>query len=319
MSGRRLLGAMFLSLSISACIAEPIPPPSPSPSPSDVISVATTLPSAADGSASTTISVPRASVSEAVAIRDAGVDRRELDVAGFLSRTPVLACPVVLGDQNPTRLDCPQNFQWLMAKPEELEHQTADGFSLGPPTGPAIRPSFAFVDQPQPLEWRVGADEPAPAAPVEVIGHFDDRRAALCGRDRDPQLRCADTFMVDQVVAVDGQPVGVATSEDLVGADGNRMQPVSAIDDIDLLVARADPGVAILSRRVVLAGRLKAIEPGIQAGSFDSPIVWSVVGLDPSAGPPAEARTFLVPDGGSEAIALPNDEPGSTAPQPAPS
>jgi len=319
MSDRRLLGAVFLSLSITGCIAEPIPPPSSSPSPSDVISFATTLPSAADGSATATIAVPRTSVAAAVAIRDAGVDRRELDVAGFLSRTPVLACPVILADTNPTRLDCPQNFQWLMAKPEELEHQTAEGYSLGPPTGPAIRPSFALVDQPQPLEWRVGADKPAPAAPVEVIGHFDDRRAALCGRDQDPQLRCADTFVVDQIVAVDGRPVGVTTSEDLVGANDARVQPVSAVEDIDQLVANAEPGLAILSRRVLLARHLTAIEPGIRAGLFESPIVWSVVGLDPSTGPPAVARTFLVRDGGSEAIVLPNDEPGSAAPQPAPS
>ena len=320
MSARRFLGALAFSLSISACIAQPVPPPSPSPSPSGPIFFATTLPTVADGSASTTVSVPRVSVAEADAIRDGGVDRRELDVAGFLSWTPVIACPVILGDPNPSRLDCPQIFQWLMANPEPLEHRTADGFTLGPPIGPGLRPSFALVDQPQPIEWRVGADQMAAPAPVDVIGHFDDRRAALCAPDQDPQVRCNDTFVVDQIASVDGQPIGVTTSEDLTDRDGNRVQPVSTVAEIDQLVAAADPDVVILSRRVLIAARLKQIEPGIDRRSLSAAVIWSVVGIDSSADPPAVARTVLVPDGGKRAIALPDVGTGAVVPsQPTPS
>ena len=91
--------------------------------------------------------------------------------------------------------------------------------------------------------------------------------------------------MTQRSGAVDGRPVGVSTSEDLIGADGTtRAQPVSTVDDVDRLVEDLDPGVVILSRRVVLADRLKIIEPGLRPRLVGVPIVWSVIGIDPSAG-----------------------------------
>jgi hypothetical protein len=304
------------ALVAAGCISESVPPPSPllrataTASPRETPTIAESTESAASDP------VPRLTVADAITVRDGGVDHREIDVSGFLSPMPRLACPLVPANLNPTRLDCPQSFQWLMANPERLQHRTTSGFEFGPPTGPAFRPSFAFVDQPMPVPWRSG-DELAQPVAIEVIGHFDDRRAALCALDQQTDIRCKDTFVVDQIVALDGEPVGVTTSEDLVVANDTggttRLQPVSMVGDIDRLVADVDPSVVILSRRVVVADRLRNIEPGVGSGHVEADAVWSVVAVDASSGQQAVPRTFLVPDGSQTVMEMTDDNRVSLA------
>ncbi len=311
---RRLATILAIVLMVTGC-AGPGPgpvtsfgPPSP---PSDSNQPTPNVPSAPAtvGPAG----LPLVSVAEAVEIRDRGVDRREIQVAGFLSRPPVLACPFIPADLNPSRLDCPATFQWLMANPESLEHQTADGSSLSPPTGPAIQPSFALVDPPMPAEWQVPVDGPAKPAPVELIGHFDDRRAALCKVELNPDFRCEDTFVIDEVISVDGHPLASHTSEDLTAGNGNRIQPTSTKAGVEVLIATADPAFVVLSARVVATTRLAAIEPGVPLGAFSAPVIWSVVGIHPSPDPAAMevASTVLVEDGIPVAARVTDDNQAS--------
>jgi hypothetical protein len=299
----RLLGsAIAIAIVATGCIAESLLPPTASPPPgSPAASAASGTPAlAASNAPDASDPIPEASVPEAIAIRDGGVDRREIAVRGFLSRMPVLSCPFVPGDPNPARIDCPASFQWLMANPEQLERDTPNGFEGGPPQGPAFHPSFALVDEPAPPEWQGAADRVAPPVAIEVIGHFDDRRARLCRPDLEPGQRCEDTFVVDQVRMLDGQPLGITTSEDLDRPDGGRAQPASTADDVDAVVTRVDPVAVVLSRRAVIAQRLPSIEPGVAAGLIDAPVVWSVVVVDRGSAAPAIARTLLVSDGGSQ-------------------
>src|SRR5262245_11842792 len=197
-----------------------------------------------------------------------------------------------------------------MANPEQLDRRTANGFELGPPTGPAFRPSFALVGQPMPAAWQNG-DALAPPVAVEVLGHFDDRRAALCAADPEPVIPCRDVFVVDQVVSLDGRPVGATTSEDLDVDNGSggtkRLQPASSVADIDRLVGGVAPEGGVLSRRVVIGDRLPTIEPTYAGGALYAPIVWAIVTLDPSPTGSGVSRTFLIQDGGEHVSRMTDD------------
>ena len=50
--------------------------------------------------------LPLVDVAGAVAIRDGGIDDREIRVQGFFAGIPVIYCALMLGPLNPTRIDC---------------------------------------------------------------------------------------------------------------------------------------------------------------------------------------------------------------------
>jgi hypothetical protein len=240
------------------------------------------------------------SVSQALAVRALSAEDREITVAGFLSPWVALPCPMVLVPRNPTRLDCPDAFQFLMEQPEHL--LTSDGASAayGPPRGAAIQPSFALVARPDVPTGQPGGSD---AAPVVLVGHFDDRRAVLCPSSS--QAACSDVFVVDRVASVEGRPVGIETRmlnqhwDDATQKEITE-QPIDLAEDVDRLVLGAVPGATILSRQLVTIDQVLGIEP-ILANDPVVPhfspaaLLWIVTALD-SGGVP-RARTFALIDG----------------------
>jgi len=236
----------------------------------------------------TTFGLPVLSVNDALAIRDSGVDDREIAVHGFLGGLAQVSCPYTPEPSNPTELRCPELNIWLMSAPESLVTHNGNSMTMHGPTGPALNPGLALVDM-------TGLfPETEAATPIGFIGHFDDRRADSCAVD--VRHTCADTFIVDRI---DRGTVQTVTFRDLDRAD----QAVQTDSEIDSLITRVDPTLRILSRRVVAIKRLPSTEPVYQATpsgtpSYVSSAAWVVTALSPvDASGRAIARTFVIFDG----------------------
>ena len=116
------------------------------------------------------------SVAEAVAIRDGGVDRTEMAVAGWYVPWEPIPCPAQQDEYQPLE-GCYLSTAWLLGKSELA------------PVGsePAIHPV---------TDWRPA--DPHGSFPVVFVGHFDDAGAASCPAGERYQV-CSDRFVVDEV------------------------------------------------------------------------------------------------------------------------
>jgi hypothetical protein len=232
-------------------------------------------------------------VSEAIAIRDAGVDDRELAVQGWYGTAGRIPCPAPPDflPLNPTRPWCPMTLTWLMERPEQLVDTSSSGIVGGFPSGPAFNPSLTLVDP-------AGLPQDASTvAPVTFIGHFDDRRAAFCPDDE--KSSCVDTFVVDRVAVIDGHVLETATVREL------EEPPASTEATIDERISRIEPDLRVLSRRITTSNRFGETEPfflqrrGSVAG-LSPYVAWLVVALPGVVGDSRTvARTFILPDDGS--------------------
>jgi hypothetical protein len=233
-------------------------------------------------------------VSEAIAIRDGGVDDRELAVAGWFANVGLPRCgPHADGPApyvNPARSDCP--LTWLMEQPEQLVTATATVATGQFPRGPALNPGLTLV---QTVDL---PNDPSIVVQVTFIGHFDDRRAEFCPDDE--RSSCVDTFVVDRVAIIDGRILETSTVRDL------ETMPASTEASIDARVRGIDPTLRVLSRRVTTTDRIGTTEPVFQSrGPIERARdpAWLAVALPPiDAGGRSVARTFLIPDGGAEPI-----------------
>jgi len=239
------------------------------------------------------------SVSQAIVIRDGGTDDHEIAVEGFLSPSPIISCLARLTPPNPTRLECPESFSWLMERDEQLQTNTGTELSLGPPAGPAFHPSFALVTPPiRPTD----GSKPAPNAAVMLIGHFDDRRARLCPAQTETAIRCADAFVVDRVAVLNGVIQPIDTRLDNTRYDNAlkrdvTVDPRSAVAEIDRLVQAEARGDSILSRQLITGERLAFAEPALSGTTFvGADLIWLVTTLHETADGPV-ARTWLIVDG----------------------
>ena len=248
-------------------------------------------------------------VSQALGVRGNGVDDREIAVAGFLSDVPVLPCPFAPADRNPTAIRCPESFQWLMERAEILWATTGDVTAGGPPSGPAIHPSFALVGQPIPPRGGL-------AGPISVVlvGHFDDRRAALCPAGEAPETPCADTFVVDRVAFVGDAARPVATRLDNDRFDETTrlmvtVSPTTTEAQVDALVAAVAPGETVLSRQLVTGERLADVEPGLRGDTAltGQRLLWLVTTAVRTDGRPT-AHTFLIADGSTRVTEVAGEE-----------
>ncbi len=253
------------------------PNPGATTTPSDAAGEATAAPAV---SGSPAVSAPTEvagltviSVDEAIAIRDAGVDGREMAVRGWYQALP-LPCPSMdPGPSSPIQPTCANTVSWLMRDREDLGPQ---GFLQ--PTGPAVHADLSGV---------TAFATPAPAD-VVVIGHFDDRRAAQCPADA--EAACRDEFVVDRICWVDGAELEISARNDLGG-------PTTSTDhEVATLVMEVGPESTILSAITVPGGRLPEFEPVIRThneysltGESGVWIVRMVVGGQP--------ETYLVVDG----------------------
>jgi hypothetical protein len=272
-------------------------------------------PSAANPSMEANASVPATvpailgdilSVSRAVAIRDSSRDDREMAVTGFLARWVQWGGVPIPGGlvRNPTQLDPPADGTWLLDAPEVL--QTTNG-SFNQPTGPSIHLSFALTSS------YVDVIATGPTRRT-LIGHFDDRRAALCVAAK--RAACGDTFVVDRTAAVDDQMQPVTTG--LRNIRYSKVAPELTLDpqmseaDADRLVKAAVPEVTILSRQLVTDEFLGEAEPAIanDRAWTGQRLVWIVTALGVRDGVPV-ARTFLVVDGTSQVVEMTANGPSA--------
>jgi len=240
------------------------------------------------------LDLPVIDVPDAISIRDAGVDDREFAVLGWFTPAPPISCGGDAGKMfvSPVQLRCPDQLVWLTEDAESLFHRTGNRSDSETPRGPALNPDLDGLD----TSWfpdlpAIGVEGGSTPVDVVFIGHFDDRRAALCPDAE--QAACRDRFVVDSVAIVHGVPQPVSKVHDARGA-------VSSDEEIEAIVTNEAPDSPILSLTVVDgATGLAAIEPSLGTGQenlIDQPILWVVRVLESG-----RVVTYVVIDG-SDAI-----------------
>lgn len=235
---------------------------------------------------------------EAITIRDAGPDGRELAVRGWFSPIGPLSCPYTPA-ASPIQPVCPDPSIVLMEDPESLVTVLGDGFEGREPTGRSFQLELDDLD----TSWVPALPTVGPAAPIEivVVGHFDDRRSFAC-----PEVQvCRDRFVVDQVRTADGRtrPFSVLDYVDAGAA--------ASVEAIRTLVTSAVPGTTILSMVAVNGADMERIEPNIMAfvPFQEERAVWVVRTLDPcrdpcGAGVVGAPQTFVVVDATNRVFAF---------------
>ena len=257
--------------------------------------------------------LPLLDVAGAVAVRDGGIDGREIRVQGFFAGIPVIYCALMLGPLNPTRIDCAPATITQNRVPLPISGSTARD------PGATFRASFASVGVPGITAPSI---PPATIPPgrladtvvmLTLVGHFDDRRADLCPAQQ--VARCRDTFMVDRIDAVGPTALGTQTydaSRNVSGGTTN-LRPRLTPEAVDALLRPINPVFTILSRRLQTANLLTAIEPAWPTEAppwannvpADQRITWLVTAMSgPDASGPATIRTFVIDDGTSTILEI---------------
>lgn len=226
------------------------------------------------------LGLPVMSLIEALAVRDAGVDDRAIAVhAWFIEWIPE-GCQGVDPrglPTNPLQIRCADAHRWLTAS-EDIE------------TVPGSSPSATLTLHPL-LTDLPSFDTRQPPTEAVVIGHFDDRRAALCP-DGEKEA-CRDRFVIDRVVTVDGveQPLGVVT---YVGPGaGMTLAQIAAV------LAEESPDGQILSAAAYGAG-LVDVEPSLVGPSGAAELGWTVTIWRIQVLDDNRVVTYLLPDLGRD-------------------
>ncbi len=275
-ASRRLLGAavaVALAVGIVGVVAvSGDRRAGPSPSNPEAISTDTPKQSAglaaepSDQPPTEIMGLPVMTVDEAIAIRDAGRDDREIAVRGWFHRNLAIRCaaPTVPVD-NP--LD-----DWCIS-----QFLTSEPIVPADVPVPRIDVDFDEIEQ----RWAVSTE------PVEIVtvGHFDDRRAGWCHPTRIEE--CRNRFVLDRVARAAGSNVPVSVATDAV--DGE-----PPFDPVRRAVAAASPEGQILSASAYSPAALAEVEPSLREerpGITDEAVVWSVRVLEGD-----RAITYLVVD-----------------------
>lgn len=235
-------------------------------------------------------------VSDALKIRDGSADAdREVAVRGFLSPGGVTSCPA-LEIEEPAFLACAYGAPWFMERPEARVLPEPGSLGFAPPDGPAFQVAFVVTDIPAAAQFGASGDAPVAAL---LVGHFADRRAALCQQARRPT--CALMFIVDRIAELGGEALGVQTFR-YPFETGPAVEPTDRQEDLDALVAAAAPGAVVQSRSLFPISALLGVEPILIAdevvphfGNQES-LIWLETVTDLRSGVPI-ARTFALIDG----------------------
>jgi hypothetical protein len=222
-------------------------------------------------------------VSEAISLRDHTLDDTELLIRGVAWGPGLISCPLIRPGL-PVLDQCPSNFTWL-----------ADG--IPPPARPRlatpIGPAFNLLIESE--TYRGNAISTTPTD-VDIVGHFDDRRALACPPNQ--VERCRRNFVVDAILdptdtTLDRSTI-IATRPDPAAA------PKGTADWAAAVAGLLDPFGAdhVVSLFPIRATALQFFEPAA-AGVPDLAgldVVWVVRFLgDAPYGRPA-VRTRLIAD-----------------------
>ena len=269
-------------------------PPSPSASGGQATSGPSATPTeqAIPGSV---FGLPIVHVPEAIAIRDAGVDDREIAVLGWFTPPPPVSCGGDAGKtyDSPVVAHCPDELVWLSEDAGSYVHVIGNRLVTETPNGPALNPDLDGLDRSWFPELPVpGTDGGSTPVDVVLVGHFDDRRAMRCAATA--QAACRDRFVVDSVAMVHG------ASTNFGPVYRNTAKASSSAADIEAIVNKEAPGSPILSMTVVdgpdgLVTFESSLSDG-QEGLILQPTVWIVRVLESE-----RISTYLVVDG-SDAI-----------------
>jgi hypothetical protein len=263
--------------------------------------------------------LPIIHLADAFAIRNAGIDDREIAVQGWFEGGLMPGCPAPnVNPINPLQVGCPDGFVWLMERAETLISHSGNRTDMTGPSGPALNPDLDGIER----SWQPTAAEALDAnglsIPTDVVfvGHFDDRRAALCPKAE--VADCRDRFVVDSVARVHG----VEPPLSVMGAAPGSTK--STVADIEAIIANEAPQSTILSMLVVDPETdVTTIEPSLAStgdGSLVRTTVWVVRVLETD-----RIATYIVVDGSdtiyemnadNHAIQVGGTPPGAT---PAPS
>ena len=224
-------------------------------------------------------------VSDALAIRDGGIDDRELAVAGWFTPAPPLGCPAPPTHRvSPVQLWCPDEAVLLVE----------------PPSGRTLNPDLDDLDPSwEPIPPMLGNPGESTPAHVVMLGHFDDRRSILCPAAE--VVACRDRFVVDRVHWVDGRFLPTSLQNELDG-----IVPRSSLAAIEAIVRGEAPDSPLLSMAIVDgATGLARIEPALgtgRRGLIDQAALWIVRVLESE-----RISTYAVVDGTNAIYELTED------------
>jgi hypothetical protein len=249
------------------------------------------------------LGVPLMNVTDAITIRDSGVDDREIAVHGWFSPIGPLSCPYTPAT-SPVQPVCPDEFVVLMAEPESLVRREENGYSGHEPAGPSIEIDLDDLDG----AWQPRLPDLGPARPIELsaVGHFDDRRSSTCPAEM--LTSCRDRFVVDRIDRVDGESQVTSVLDLVEKGVGRPFDEARAVIDI------VRPDVAILSA-VHVDGYygLRRIEPTIAdrrgASLVQEEALWVVRVLDGGT-----LATYVFVDSTGSIYELTADGPKQMAP-----
>ena len=233
----------------------------------------------ADASPPTVLGLPVRSVADLVALQGGSFDDREIAVRGWLS--PFVAVPCPSFAISPLEIGCPEEFQWLMAAPEELSVRNPDGSgSFNFPSGPGVNPKLDMAsDDPSAVRQE--------AVEVIAVGHLDDPRASRCPVEL--RQRCRQRFVVDRIALptdppVAGLPQPWATAED----------SHATLSSVVEHLARIEQRATVLSAGSIDGRMMRFYEPTLAAvpDLAEAGPVWLVRIMDP--GGSGRSRLFAI-------------------------
>jgi hypothetical protein len=251
---------------------EPSTDPSTSPSPSD------------EWAGREAMGLPIISVGDAIAIRDAGIDDREIAVHGWF--WPVAPIPCTLSPLTSLQPVCLDQYVVLMAGPEVLGTGGSSGYSGARPTGPSFQIDLDDLDN----AWQPALPASQPVE-IAVVGHFDDHGSTSCSAEQ--QNACRDRFVVDRVDSVNDETLPTSIVDYLEGTG-------SPFDDAQAIIDAVRPGVTVLSAAHAIGG----FDPRRTDHAFDDPARWIVRVLDQGV-----LATYMVVDSTGSIYQLTADGP----------
>jgi hypothetical protein len=218
------------------------------------------------------------SVAEAIDHRDNHLDDTELAVRGFAWRGPPIPCPRGLVD-SPALDQCPDHFTWIADEtPRDLIQPVGVTLRL------LIRP-----------ETYVAVDFGAEPIDVVVLGHFDDHRAAQCGKGITE--RCRRNFIVDAMLDPANPVLDLEAIESF--RPDRSLAPIATAAEVERFTSLARRGSNPIFAAFPVSGEdLTRFEPAASEASelTSAAMVWVVRFIDSSEDGPPVLKTELVID-----------------------